>query len=328
MKTFRECCQNFMPRVHKILLENIFFRNIYQILSFRTLSVNFLDVWQTFFAWFVKTAFYGFRGHFWSKNFEWKLNKLLVHKRRFLLRLLFGICASHPRIPGDGNCGCFARGFLVGLLKLNLSCPEDTIGEKRFSKYSSYSSFLDCQQKFLGLLGETSLDEKNPFNIWLRANDFQATAPEETFGGKIFLRIESFFPSVSDFQLMIIGLLAKNRKGHQKWILRVQRKFLARNYFWEKTIIIFGNAAEIAGTFNWIFCHGCQIFPPRVQKKKLLREQKLGRKEYSWLFSSLREKVSKFCKSFQQSLQNFVLPIQAINSRKIYSWNVTYLRGF
>ena len=127
---------------------------------------------------------------------------------------------------------------------------------------------------------------------------------------------------------MMLGSLAKNRKGHQKWILRVQRKFLAGNYFWEKTIIIFGNAAEIAGTFNWIICHGCQIFPPRVQKKKLLREQKLGRKEYSILFSSLREKVSNFCKSFQQSLQNFVLPIQSINSRKNYSWKVMYLRGF
>ena len=163
-----------------------FFRIIYQILSFRTLSVNFLDVWQTFFAWFVKTAFYGFRGHFWSKNFEWNLNNLLVHKRRFLLRLLFGICASHPRIPGDGNCGCFARGFLVGLLKLNLSCPEDTIGEKRFSKYSSYSSFLDCQQKFLGCLGEIFLVEKE-------------------------------FPSVCDFKLMTFRLRLQRKLLAEKY---------------------------------------------------------------------------------------------------------------
>ena len=245
------------------------------------------------------------------------------------MKLLFGICASHPRIPGDRKFGCIARTFSVGLLKLNLSCPEDTVRENRFSKYLSYSSFLDCQQKLLGCLGEISLVEKKiPLNIWLWANDFQATAPEETFGGKIFLRIESFFPSVSDFQLMIIGLLAKNGKGHQKWILLVQGKFLARSCFWERKIIFVGNAAEIARNFNRIFCHRCQIFLPRDQKKKLLREQKLERKEYSILFSSLREKVSEFCKSFQQSLQNCVLPIRLINSRKNCSWNVMYLRGF
>ena len=127
---------------------------------------------------------------------------------------------------------------------------------------------------------------------------------------------------------MIIGLLAKNGKGHQNCILRVQGRFLARSCFWERKIIFVGNAAEIARNFNRIFCHRCQIFLPRVQKKKLLREQKLERKEYSILFSSLREKVSKFCKSFQQSLQNCVLPIWSINSRKNCSWNVMYLRGF
>ena len=36
-KNFRERCQNYIPRVHKILLENNVFRNIYQFLSFRTL---------------------------------------------------------------------------------------------------------------------------------------------------------------------------------------------------------------------------------------------------------------------------------------------------
>ena len=159
MKTFREYCQNFMPRVHKILLENNVFRIIYQFLSFRTLSENFLDVWHTFFAWFVKTAFYGFRGHFWRKNFEWKLNNLLVHKRRFLLRLLFGICASHPRIPGDGKCGCFARVFLVGLLKLNFSCPEDTIEKNVYQNiyhilllfWTVSKTFSDAWAKFFWL---------------------------------------------------------------------------------------------------------------------------------------------------------------------------------
>ena len=51
----------------------IFFPIIYQFLSFRTLSVNFLDVWRNFFGWFVKTAFYGFRGHFWRKKIRMKL---------------------------------------------------------------------------------------------------------------------------------------------------------------------------------------------------------------------------------------------------------------
>ena len=120
----------------------------------------------------------------------------------------------------------------------------------------------------------------------------------------------------------------KKPEGSSKVNSTCPEEIFGKKLFLRKKIIIFGNAAEIAGTFNWIFCHGCQIFLPRVQKKKHLREQKLEKKEYSILFSSLKEKVSKFCKSFQQSLQNCVLPIQAINSRKFYSWNVTYLRGF
>ena len=127
---------------------------------------------------------------------------------------------------------------------------------------------------------------------------------------------------------MILGLLAKNRKGHQNCILLVQRKFSARNYFWEKKIITFAIAAEKAQTFYRIFCHGCQIFHPRVQKKELLREQKFEKQESSIHFSSFREKVSKFCKKFYQSLRTCVLPIQWINSSKKFSWNVMYLRGF
>ena len=208
-----------------------FFRIIYQILSFRTLSVNFLDVWQTFFAWFVKTAFYGFRGHFWSKNFEWKLNNLLVHKRRFLLRLLFGICASHPRIPGDGNCGCFARGFLVGLLKLNLSFPEDTIGEKRFSKYSSYSSFLDCQQKFLECLGEIFLVEKKfPSVCDFKLMTFRLRLQRKLLAEKYFCGEKVFLHQFPTFSSWCLGLWQKTGRFIKSEF------YLSRGNFWQETI--------------------------------------------------------------------------------------------
>ena len=72
VKFFRERCQIYIPRVHEILLENNVFRIIFQFLSFRTLSVNFLDVWRTFFGWFVKTVFYGFIGHFRRKKIRMK----------------------------------------------------------------------------------------------------------------------------------------------------------------------------------------------------------------------------------------------------------------
>ena len=114
-KNCRECCQIYMPRVHKILLENNFFPIIQHFLSFWTLSVNFLDVWRNFFGWFVKTAFYGFRWHFWrKKNSNENCTTSSCAKGGFLVKLLFGICASHPRIPGDGKCGCIARTFSVG----------------------------------------------------------------------------------------------------------------------------------------------------------------------------------------------------------------------
>ena len=189
--------------------------------------------------------------------------------------------------------------------------------------YLSYRSFSECQPNFSRMLGRKFFGwKKIHCKIWLWANDFQATVPEETFGGKKIFSNRMIFPSISAFQLMILGLLAKNRKGHQNCILLVQRKFLARNYFWEKKIITFAIAAEKAQTFYRIFCHRCQIFLPRVQKKELLREQKFEKQENSIHFSSLRERVSKLCKSFQQILQNCVLPIQSINSRKYFSWNV------
>ena len=311
MKNFRDRCQNYISRVHKIRLENNVFRIFYQFLFFRTLMANILVVWHTFFGWFVKTAFFAFRGHFWRKN------KLIENcttssctKGGFWVKLLFGICASHPRNPSDGKCGCIKRTFSVGLLKLDLSCPEDTIGEKHLSKYLSYSSFLDCQQKFLACLGESSLVEKNSFQYLTLSYWLSGYGSGGNFWRKNIFADRKFLPLISNFQLMILGLLAKNGKGHQSCNLRVQWKFLPKDYSWEKKIIFFRNAAEIARTFNWNFCHGCQIFLPRVQKKKLLREQKLEKKKYSIHFSSLREKFESFAKVFSIAFRTaFQLPI-------------------
>ena len=249
-------------------------------------------------------------------------------KGGFWVKLLFGICASHPRVPSNGKCVCIARTFSVGLLKLYLSCPEDTIGEKRFSKNLSISSFLDCQQKFLGCLGEIPLAEKSSLLFLTLSHWLSGYGSRGNFWRKNIFANKIFFHQFPTFSFWFSGFWQNTGRVIKTAFYVSRGKFRQEAFFEKRIFISFGIAAEKDQTFNRIFCHGCQIFLPRVQKKKLLREQKLEKKEYSIRFSGLREKVSKFCKIFQQSLQNCVLPIQSINSSKNYSWNVVYLRGF
>ena len=62
-----------IPRVHKILLENNVFRIINQFLFFGLSALIFRMFGELFNGWFVKTAFYWFRGHFWRKKIQKKI---------------------------------------------------------------------------------------------------------------------------------------------------------------------------------------------------------------------------------------------------------------
>ena len=126
-------------------------------------------------------------------------------KGDFWVELLFGICASQPRNSTDRKCACFAGTFSVGLSKLNLACPEDTIWEKHLSIYLLIFFIFGLPAKISRMFGRNFFAwKKILFNIWLWANDSQAqaTALDEFFGGKTFLRIEIFshqFPTFSSW---------------------------------------------------------------------------------------------------------------------------------
>ena len=66
-KPFRDCCQNWSPRFHKILSDKKGKRTIYQFLFLR-LWANLIRMFGEIFGWFAKTAFKRSRGKFWRKK--------------------------------------------------------------------------------------------------------------------------------------------------------------------------------------------------------------------------------------------------------------------
>ena len=284
---------------------------------------------ELFLVGLLKLAFMGLEDIFERKNFEWNLHNLLVHKRRFFGGTSVWNLRFTSTQPRRWKMRVYCEDLFGRVVKTESFMSRRYYRRKTIFKIFIIFFFFGLSEKSSRTLGRNffgwkkipsiSVSELMTFRLQLQ----RKLLAEKYFGGeKVFLHQ---FPTFSSWCL---GLWQKTGRVIKSEFYVSRGNFWQETIFEKKKIIIFGNAAEIAGTFNWIFCHGCQIFLPRVQKKKLLREHKLEKKEYSKLFSSLREKVSKFCKSFQQSLQNCVLPIQAINSRKIYSWNVTYLRGF
>ena len=159
VKTFRERCQNYTPRVHKILLKNIVFRIIYQFHPFGLSAVTFWIFGELFLVGLLKMPFMGLEDILEEKNSNENCTTSSCTKGVFWVKLLFGICASHPRIPSDGKCGCSARTFSVGLLKLNLSCPEDTIEKNVYQNiyhilllfWTVSKTFSDAWAKFFWL---------------------------------------------------------------------------------------------------------------------------------------------------------------------------------
>ena len=131
-----------IPRVQKIILENNVFRIINQFLFFGLSALTFWMFGELFNGWFVKTAFYGFRGHFWrKKNSKKNCTTSSCTKRGFWVELLFGICSSPSRISGDKYCGCIAGSLSVGLSKLNLACPYYPVGDILFEVFINFFIF-------------------------------------------------------------------------------------------------------------------------------------------------------------------------------------------
>ena len=146
------------------------------------------------FARIINYAFYSPKGSFWEKS-------------------LFEICAAHSRISSDNKWGFIAQNFSVGLSNLNPKCPDHPPSEKKLD--GIFISFV-----IFGLWAVTSQNFDN--KIMTGLPKLPSMVSENFKGGKLSHQ-KNFFPSVSDFQLMLFGLLVKNFGTLTKTALYVSR---------------------------------------------------------------------------------------------------------
>ena len=169
------------------------------------------------------------------------------------MELLFGNCGSHSWTSGDKKAGVLRRTFWKGSEKKNLACREDPIAEKHFSKFFPISFFLDRQQKVFGCLAKFLVVCQNCL-----PRVYGRHLEEKKFEWKLF------FLSTSDFELLILGFLEKNRTGHQICFVRVKRNFLAKVMLRKKLFLItFGFSSGKSRIFGGIFSYGwtfCEEF--------------------------------------------------------------------
>ena len=123
------------------------------------------------------------------------------------------------------SCGFLAANLSVRLSKLNPTWPQNLVGEEHFLKYSSifldvktdsFESRWSCCLKtlsevffnffFFGLWAVTFPTFGRKFNGWVTQTDFYGSRGD-FFKKK--LHEKGFFPSISDFELIIFAYLAK-----------------------------------------------------------------------------------------------------------------------
>ena len=143
------------------------------------------------------------------------------YQKKIWKGLLFGIWASHSRISSDNRCGFTAENFLVGLSKLNPTCPQNPVGDIIFDVFINFFIF--------GLSGKTfrifgCLFSAGLTNCLLRLQK-RFMRERDFFGSKIF------FPSFSDFELMILRLSTKKTGRVIKTAF-----YVCRGTIWQKTV--------------------------------------------------------------------------------------------
>ena len=159
VKTFRERWQNYMPQ-DLLFLENNVFRIIYQFLSFRTLSVNFLVVWRTLLIGLSKLLFMGLEDIFVGKKIEWKLHNLLEHKRRFLGETSVGNLRFTSTHSKRQKKRVFCEDLFGRVVKTESLVSRRYYRRKTFIKIFIIFSFFGLSPKFSRMLGEIFLAEK------------------------------------------------------------------------------------------------------------------------------------------------------------------------
>ena len=168
--------------------------------------------------------------------------------------------------------GFFAKKFSVGLSNLNPKCPDHLLSEKK-TCCNIYHFFI------FGLWAVTSqtFDKK----IMTGLPKLPSTVSEFFEREKLFHQ-EKIFPSVSDFQLRVFGLLIKKFGRLTKTAL-----YVSRGGFWEETFKL--KYFFSISLWNWVDdfqdsggkCrkyHQSCILPVQTN---ILPEKGLGEKEFN-----------------------------------------------
>ena len=242
VKTFRERCQNYIPRGQKILLKNNVFRIIYHFLPFGFSALTFWMFSDIFLVGLSKLPFLGLEDTLGWKKFEWKLHNLHVHKRRFLGETSVWNLRFTSTHSKRWKMRVFSEELFGRVVKTESSVSRRYYRRKTFSNIFIIFFFFGLSKIFSDAWAKNLWLKKIPCNIWLWANDVQATAPEETFGGKNIFSKRNFSHQFSTFSSWLSGFWQKTGRVIKAAIYVSRGRFWQETIF-EKKIILFGNAA-------------------------------------------------------------------------------------
>ena len=201
VKTFRERCHNYIPRVHQILLKNNVSRIFYQFLPFGLSALTFWMFGDIFLVGLSKLPFMGLEDTFGCKKFEWKLHNLLVHKRRFLGEISvwnLRFTSTHSR---RWKMRVFSEELFGRVVKIESFVSGRYYRRKKFSKMFIIIFFFGLSAKFSRMLGWKVFGWKKFSSISdFELMTFRLRLQRKLLAEKIFLRIENFphqFPTFS-----------------------------------------------------------------------------------------------------------------------------------
>ena len=172
---------------------------VYSSPIFSATAQTFLDITRRVLCRIINYAFYSTKGSFWEI-------------------FLVEICAPRSRISSDHRCRFTAQNFSVGLSNLNPNVSRWSYFRKKF-----VGIFINFYIFGLWEVTSQTFDKK----IMIGWPKLPSTV-SEIFNGEKLSHQKNFFPSVSDFELMIFGLLVKKFGKLTKTALYVSRRDFRR----------------------------------------------------------------------------------------------------
>ena len=306
-------CQNWIPRVHKIISEKKVKRTIYQFLFFRLWANNIRMFGEI--LWLVyQNCLQEVQREIlkekriskkisWISDFKLRICKFLTKKNRMghqncfvRIQMIFSckiveknkFIFDHFPIFSK-KISDFCRKMLERLSNIPSTCPPNILREQKLEVKSHWNRFRTLETNFWSFAQNFSTDP----------SELSYTYPNDEFQGKLFKKnfVSSFF---FGFQAKMIGFTVEHfREDCQNSILRVQ-KFFWRNLI-SKIIIDFffrGLRAKTFRTFSEKFLAGMHNCLLRVGEEIFERTWFSSKEEFfshqfltlSWWFSGFWQK--------------------------------------